>query len=260
MIIDVHTHAFPDAIAARAIARLEVGNCKAKHDGTVAGLLRSMDRAGIDRAVICSIATKPEQFGPILKWSREIASDRLIPLGSVHPADPDKAGRVRELKDAGMKGIKLHPYYQDFDLMAEALFPLYEAMAEAGLVLVSHTGYDMAFPPDGRAAPDRILRVMERFPGLRFVATHFGAWRDWVTVGRRLVGKPLLMEIALSLEDLPASEARAMLMAHPAECLMFGTDSPWGDQAEAVALLRALDLPAELQEKILWRNAARVFG
>jgi len=85
-IIDFHAHAFPDALAERAIAHLEKeGNAKAFLDGKVSSLLASMDSAGIERAVVCSIATKPEQFAPILKWSREIASQRIIPLPSVHP-------------------------------------------------------------------------------------------------------------------------------------------------------------------------------
>ena len=82
-IIDFHTHAFPDRVATAAIPALEAeGNIRAHLDGTVAGLLASMDRAGIDQSVVCSIATRPEQFEPILHWSRAIRSERIIPLPS----------------------------------------------------------------------------------------------------------------------------------------------------------------------------------
>jgi predicted TIM-barrel fold metal-dependent hydrolase len=77
---------------------------------------------------------------------------------------------------------------------------------------------------------------------------------------KTLLGKPLLMETSLALESLPATEARALLTSHSPDHLMFGTDSPWGDQAEALARLRALDLPPELLRKILGGNAVRVFA
>ena len=89
-IIDFHAHAFPDALAERAIAHLEKeGNARAFLDGRLSSLLASMDSAGIGRAVVCSIATKPDQFAPILNWSRQIASARIVPLPSVHPKGPD---------------------------------------------------------------------------------------------------------------------------------------------------------------------------
>jgi predicted TIM-barrel fold metal-dependent hydrolase len=260
MILDTHTHAFPDSIAARAIARLEVGNCKACHNGTISGLLRSMDAAGTDQSVICSIATKPEQFAPILRWSLSVASDRLIPLASIHPADPDAVARVREVRDSGLKGIKLHPYYQDFDLAAESMNPLYEAVSASGLIVIAHTGFDMAFPRDGRASPEKILSVTTRFPELRFVATHFGAWQDWAAVENCLIGKPLMMEISLALEDLPVEVARRMILAHSPDHLLFGTDSPWGEPSEALRRLLALNLDDGLLQKILWGNAARILA
>ncbi len=98
--IDVHTHAFPDRLAARAIAALEAGapSCRAFLDGRLASLVASMDRAGIETSVVASIATKPEQFPAILAWSREIASPRIVPFASVHPDDPQAVpGRDRQV-------------------------------------------------------------------------------------------------------------------------------------------------------------------
>lgn len=259
MLVDAHAHAFPDSIAGRAIARLEQGNCKACHDGTVAGLLGSMDRAGIDKSVLCSIATKPEQFEPILKWSLSIASDRVIPLASIHPADPEVREHVRMVAEAGLKGIKLHPYYQGFDLGGEAVMPLFEAAEANGVLVVSHTGFDMAFPRERMADPERICRLLERFPSLRFVATHFGGWCDWAEVRQRLIGRSVPIEISLSLGLLSREEAREMILAHPGSQLMFGTDSPWSDPCETLQRLRALDIPAGRLQSIEGENAVRIF-
>lgn len=260
MIVDIHTHAFPDSLAPRAMARLEVGNAKGFTDGTVNGLLRSMDAAGIEKSVICSIATKAEQFAPVLKWSLGIASDRLIPLASVHPLAPDVVAQVREIKASGLKGIKIHPYYQGFDLADEALSPFYESVVEAGLVLVSHTGFDIAYPRDRKADADRIITVLRRYPGLKFLATHFGAWSDWDDVEAKLIGRAVNLEISLTLEFLPPERVRRMILVHPADRIFFGSDSPWGNPKDLLAILRGLDLPEALMARILSGNAAALLA
>ena len=160
-IIDFHAHAFPDAVAEKAMPKLEgEANLKAALDGKVGSLLASMDRAGIAQSVVASIATKPGQFDAILRWSREIASDRLVPFPSVHPEDTDVAGRVRAIADAGFRGVKMHPYYQDFKVDEARLWPFYRAVRGEGLVLLLHTGFDIAYPHDRVADPVRVARVV----------------------------------------------------------------------------------------------------
>jgi hypothetical protein len=255
-IIDFHAHAFPDAIAARAISHLEHGGgIKAFLDGTVSALLASMDGAGIGTSVLCSIATKPEQFDPILKWSKEIASPRIVPLPSIHPKGQDPVGQAHQVAEAGLLGIKIHPYYQDFNLDDDALFPLYHALDSLGLFVLCHTGFDFAFPRDRRADPVRILRVLERVPSLRLITSHLGAWDDWDEVEKHLIGKPITMDISLSIELLGRKRARAMLLAHPADRILFGTDTPWSSQAETLGLLHSLDLGEEREALILGKNA-----
>jgi len=258
-IIDFHTHAFPDPVAARAIPALEAkGNVRARLDGTVAALLTSMDQAGIERSVICSIATRPEQYAAIRDWSQQIRSSRIEPLLSVHPADPGLCAHLAEIAALGFRGIKVHPYYQDFVLDEERLAPLYRALIAQNLFVVCHTGYDIGFPRDDRAAPRRIAALIRRFPDLRFIATHLGAWDDWVEVRRHLLGRHLLMDMSFSLAYLPATQARALLQGHSPELLLFGSDSPWDDQHEAVERLRALGLDQGLERRILHTNALRL--
>ncbi len=258
-IIDIHTHAFPDALAPRALAALEAGaTTRAFLNGTVKALLESMDAAGIARSAVHSIATRPAQFLPILQWSEKIRSDRIIPFPSVHPADPAAEDNIRRIREAGFRGLKLHPYYQDFVLDAPEMAPLYAAVRDCGLALFCHTGFDMAYPRDRRADPRRIMNVVRRFPGLCFISTHCGAWCDWEEVRRHLLGQPVWIETAFSLECMDAGSARALLLGHPAEYLMFGTDSPWTDQAQAIAQVRRLNLGAPREELLLGGNAARL--
>lgn len=262
VIIDFHAHAFPDALAERAVRHLSTeGNVQAFSDGTVSGLLASMGKVGIERAVVCSIATKPEQFAPILAWSKQIASSRIFPLASIHPLrDPDPLGKAQQVADAGLVGIKLHPYYQDFQLDDPALCPFYRKLEHLGLLVVVHTGFDFAFPRDRKCDPVRILRVLESVPQLRLVTTHLGAWDDWEEVEKHLIGKPIWMEISMSIERLGRERARGLLLSHPADRVLFGTDSPWTSQAETLALVKGLHLGEKRESAIFEGNARLLLG
>lgn len=261
MITDVHTHAFPDSLAERAIRTLEADSkgVKACLNGTVQDLLRSMDRAGIARSVICSIATKPDQFDKILRWSDAIRSERLMPLPSIHPDDPLAVDRVRQTASEGFAGIKMHPYYQAFDLDEEKVMPIYEAIADCGLVLVMHTGFDIAFPRVRRADAHRILRVINRFPQLIFMATHLGGWDDWDVVEQNLIGQPVWIEISFALGWAPPETIKRLLEKHPSDRLLFGSDSPWQDQACTLEKLKDIGLSPAREKAILSTNALRLF-
>ena len=136
-IIDVHTHAFPDRLAEQAMAGLlkAAGNYRPHTDGTIAGLTASMDAAGITSSFVLNIATNPRQAGNIRRWCSEIGSDRIIPVGSVHPRSPSAAAELAALKDAGVKGVKLHPVYQNFNADDKAVFPVYETISSLGMRL-----------------------------------------------------------------------------------------------------------------------------
>ncbi len=259
--IDFHTHAFPESVAARAIPALEkAGNVQAYTDGTTAGLLASMDLAGIEKSVVCSIATRPEQFQPILDWSRQIRSNRLIPLPSVHPEDPLLASHIRTIKEQGFVGIKLHPYYQDFFLAEDRMAGLYETVIECNLLLVAHTGFDIAYPRVRRADPAQVTSLLQHYPDLKLVLTHFGGWDDWKEVHRLLIGKPIYMEISFALDFLSRKQARDLITSHLPDYLLFGTDSPWADQATCLKQLQELNLAKELFEKIIRKNAEGLLG
>ena len=255
-VIDFHTHAFPDTIAETAITALEKkGNIRAYLNGTITALLDSMEQAGIERSIVCSIATRPTQFEPILKWSISIRSEQIIPLPSIHPADPDRQNHLEQISRAGFIGIKMHPYYQDFFLDDPALFPLYEQIADLDLLLVVHTGYDIGFPRIKRADPARVLTVWQQFPNLKLITTHLGGWDDWADVRTLLTGKPIYMELSFALDFLDQIRLRDLICSHPPEYILFGTDSPWTDQATTLKMLRKLNLEEALLDRITRDNA-----
>jgi hypothetical protein len=260
MVIDVHTHAFPDHLAERAMAQLhsETDRVKAVLDGTVGDLLRSMDRAGIDASVVASIATRPEQAEPILRWSDSIRSERILPFPSVHPEGRKSVAQLRRIAAEGFLGFKLHPYYQQFTVDEERLNPIYAAAEECGLVLLLHCGFDIAFPRNRVADPQRLIRVADRFPKLQIIAAHLGAWMDWDEVERHLVGRPIYFDISCCFDFMDRAQAGSLLRSHPPERLLFGSDSPWVDQQKTMEDLRSFELCPEVEARVLGTNARRL--
>lgn len=255
-VIDFHTHAFPDQVAQVAIPALEKkGGVKAYTDGTVRGLLDSMDKAGIEKSVICSIATRKEQFQPILDWCDSIRSERLIPFPSIHPGSFGFEQEVEQVTGMGFKGIKMHPFYQDFFLNDPELDPLYRLLEKERLLLVMHTGYDIGYPEERRADPAGILRLLERFPDLRLITTHLGSWNQWDEVRELLTGQPIYMELSFALDFLDQIRIRDILENHPPEYILFGSDSPWADQETTLRLLAKLNLSQQLSDRIVGKNA-----
>jgi len=254
-IIDFHAHAFPDQVAESAIPYLEEeGNVKAMHDGRIDSLLNLMDMEGVDKSVICCIATRPSQFEAIVTWSNQIRSDRLIPFPSFHPEDPDSLEHISKIKKEGFKGIKMHPYYQNFFLDDEKMFPAYEKISDLGLILVMHTGFDIAFPRIRRCDPKQILTVLTQFPELKMVTTHLGAWQQWAEVEEMLTGRKIYMDVSYTLDQIDTQTARRIILKHPKEYILFGTDSPWSGPQETYKHLQALKLGDEREELIIRKN------
>jgi hypothetical protein len=87
-----------------------------------------------------------------------------------------------------------------------------------------------------------------------------GAWDDWDEVDKHIIGKPITMDISLSLDLLGRERARAMLLAHPMDRILFGTDSPWASQTATLQALRELELGEEREQAILGKNAQVLLG
>jgi predicted TIM-barrel fold metal-dependent hydrolase len=259
--IDFHTHAFPDALAESTVPALEKkGNVTASLDGKVSSLLRSMDQAEIAKSVVCSIATRPKQFRSILDWSHSIQNERIVPFPSFHPESPSVLDEIETIATEGFKGVKLHPYYQNFFLDEKRLEPLFEKISDLGLIVVMHTGFDIGFPRELRVDPSKIAALISRFPHLKFIATHLGSWQQWDEVLAVLVGKNVYLDIAFSLQYLSAEMAKKIINFHSGDRVLFGSDSPWADQLDTINRLKALELGKELEEKILAANAEKLLS
>ncbi len=259
-VIDFHTHVFPDEIAPRALKALSEhsGPYKPCTDGTLGGLLESMDRAGIGLSVVASIATKPGQAWPILEFSKRIKSSRIYPLVSFHPKNSlDEVKRlIAEATEAGIKGVKLHPMYQDFSIDSEDMFPYYELLTREGFFVVFHTGYDIAFPGNLQASVERVARLAESFKDLEIVTTHTGGWRQWEKLNLLTELENVYTDISMTVTEIGPDSFSELLLNFPHNRIFFGTDSPWTDQEEMVDIVLKLPIPESLKDAILFKNAS----
>jgi uncharacterized protein len=263
-IIDSHAHAFPDAIANHAVTSLcgqgvwhELRN---HHDGTVAGLLASMDRAGIRRAVLCSVATKPTQVEKITDWSAKIASDRLIAFASVHPDYAEPEQEIERIVSLGLRGLKFHPQYMDCALDDPRCLRIARAAARARLSVEIHGGYHPCFEKEDVASPERLRRLHEAVPDLRIVACHLGGMDDWQGVLDHLVGRDIYLETSFTPYWCPPDLMGKIIAHHSPHRILFGTDSPWTDQAAELAAFRKLPLSDEGFELALSKNMAELIA
>lgn len=256
MIIDVHTHGFPDHIAPAAIEKLEhTSKTKAYLNGTVADLIKSMDRSEITISFLSCVATAPAQFNSIFRWCQVIANPRIVPLPSIHPDSQNMVEEIRLIKEAGFLGLKLHPEYQDFYLDEPRLYPLYQEAVEHGLLILFHCGYDLSFPDSDRSDPKRLAVVHRDFPELSIIASHLGGWRQWERVIEYLMGKNIYLDTSYTLGMIDDLSLYHILNNHPPDKILFGTDSPWKDQQKEIDLINSLAISVDLKERILGLNA-----
>lgn len=261
MIIDIHTHCFPDDLAVRAVPLLaETAAIQSYTDGTVHDLKRSMREADIDISVVQPIATKPSQVKTINDWAGKIQDETIMSFGTLHPDYPDWKEEVKRLVERGSKGIKFHPDYQDFFVDEERMYPIYEMLFSHGLIILFHAGVDIGLKPPYHCTPDRLRKLIRMFPGGRIIAAHMGSFLYWDEVLEVLAGEDIYFDTSYSLHRLGEERMVQLIRAHGASRVLFGTDSPWSSQAGDVKDFQSLALSQDEQEMILCKNARMLLG
>jgi len=264
MVIDFHTHIFPDKIAKQAVERLaeESGEYQPRTDGTLSGLLASMDKAGIALSVVANIATRPAQALPILEFCKHIQSERIHPLVSLHPGNnrDESESVLSQAAGLGIRGVKLHPMYQGFAIDDRAMFPLYQMIEHFGMFVIFHTGLDIAFPGNLQADVERIKMLAREFPGLVIVTTHVGGWRQWDRAGNLGKLANVYTETSMTMTEMDDRDFVKLLSQFDEDRVFFGSDSPWTDQKEMLERTLRLDISDSRKEKLLNKNAGSLLG
>ena len=180
MLIDFHTHFFPDHIAKQSCDLLaSKAGVKYYGDGALGGLLSFMKKDGVDISVNQPVATKPEQVPGINRRMAELngTNKSVICFGAMHPAFEGFEEQVSFLKENGVKGIKLHPEYQQFCPEDKRMIKFYEACASADISVLFHSGADIGYD-SVHCVPEGVKQILG-IKGLMVILAHMGAYRMW---------------------------------------------------------------------------------
>ena len=265
MIIDFHTHIFPEKIAARTIEKLEnIADVRAFTDGRDASLIASMEAAGVDLSIVLPVVTRPEQFNTVNEFAARLNEKyqespyRLLSFGGVHPNTLNYKRELRIIRDLGLQGIKLHPDYQDTYFDDIKYMRILDYATELGLISVVHAGVDIGFPDHVRCSTERIRTVIDTVAPERMVLAHYGGFGLWDEVAEWIAGENVYLDTAYIFGFIEDATFHQILKKHGADKILFATDSPWSGQKESLDYLQSLALDPKDQKQILGQNAEKL--
>ena len=259
-VIDAHCHVYPTKIAAAAVSATDafygVTSCL---DGSTEALRRQMAETGVDHALIQSVATTPRQVGSINRFIAETvrANTCFTGLGTLHPDSADQAADVAEILRLGLKGVKLHPDIQRFQVDDPRCLKIYELCQQEGLVILMHTGdsrYD-------NSNPNRLLPVLKSFPDLTLIGGHLGGYSIWDEASRALAGLPnFYVDTSSSIDVLGVEKAGEIILRYGFDHVLFGTDYPMFRAKTELNHLLQMGFTDAQYEQIFSGNAKRLFA
>lgn len=281
IIVDFHTHTFPDAVAHRAMeAMSDAAHLKYYSEATVAGLKETMERSGVHWSVNLPVMTRVDQVEKVneslIRQNEALRQKGIITFGGLHPDDANFRREIRRLKENGIPGVKMHPAYQGRHVNDIAYKRIFEALSEEGLIILLHTGLDIGFPEDNYAQVPELLEVIREVQPEKMVLAHMGGWQGWDMVEKDLAGAPVWLDTGFSFgtitpkagqekellvnRNLDEGQFVSLVRKHGADRVLFATDFPWTDQKEYVGFIRQCGLTENECAAVLGSNALKLLG
>lgn len=268
MLIDFHTHIFPDKIAAKTIDALASrSNSVPFTDGTEQGLIKHMENAGADICINLPVLTKPEQFDSVLEFADAInhrylnAERRIISFAGMHPDCNDIQGKMREIRRRGIKGVKIHPDYQETFIDDERYYKILKAAEDNDLIVVTHSGVDNGYTDKPvRCPPELVAKILSKIDYDKIVLGHYGGHKLWEKVLDLLVDFNVYFDTAFTFYKIDKELFFRILYAHGADKILFATDCPWSDITKDKETFLSYVLDAEIRDKILYKNALKLLN
>ena len=264
MIIDFHTHIFPDGIAPKTIPFLEQrSGIQANTDGMLKGLLRAMEETNVDVSVVHPVVTKPSQFDTVNQFAKMVndsCDGKVISFGGIHPDCEDYKGKLEYIKELGLPGIKLHPDYQGVFIDDERYMKIIEYADALDLMILTHAGMDIGLPDPVHCPPDRMRKVIDAIHPKKLIVAHLGGWRQWEDALEHLIGENIYLDTAFCMDYISEDLFLKIWEKHDKDKLLFATDSPWGEAKKTVKQLKKMPLSEEEIKDILANNAKKLLG
>ena len=259
MIIDFHTHIFPEKIAGKTIESLEnLSGIQASTNGTLEGLLASMEHTGVDISVIMPVATKPGQMENINTYAKSVCESypgKLISFGGIHPDCEDYKKELNHIKEMGLKGIKIHPDYQHVCIDDVRFMNIIEYADALGLIVLTHAGIDIGLPEPVHCPPDRMRKVLDKIKPQKMIVAHYGGWKQWQEVYEYLAGEDVYLDTAFTFDYIKQEMFMKILEKHDENKILFATDSPWSHAKRDIEAVKKLPIDDVIKQKIFSENA-----
>ena len=208
-------------------AHVHLGVDRDGHMLSAADLVADLDANGIDAAVAFP-ADEPGAGGDFRDANRRVTEaaaqypGRILPFCRLDPLrSPDAA--MAEARDAGARGLKLHPVAQRFRPESAECIHVVRAATDLGWPVLFHAGFG------ARPLGPAFAGLIEAVPDCRIILAH-GGRGDHRAVAAATAGHPGLL-FDTSIASLPD------LVTVAPERLAFGTDRPYGDYAQALHLV-----------------------
>ena len=263
MVIDFHTHAFPDSLAPRAIAGLAEsagGKYPPCHDGTIGGIKTNMEKFGVDISVLQPVITKHKQTESLNKWAQSVNEGNIISFGGIYPHSDNPKADIDFVCSLGLKGLKFHPEYQDFTVDTPEMLKIYDYALSKGLILLFHAGFDIAYQPPFRSSPKAFRHIMDELCGGVVVAAHMGGMYEWDATEELLAGTGIYLDTSMGFNEYSDECFMRLVKAIGSKNILFGSDAPWSNAGEELKHISTLPLSEEEKTDILGGNAKRILG
>ena len=268
MIIDFHTHIFPDKIAKLTVDKLhELSGNIPYTDGSETGMIKALERANADIAVSLPVLTKPTQFESVFKFALEVNSrftfskESVLSFAGMHPKCDNIRKKMKLVKENGIKGVKIHPDYQGTFIDDDGYIEILKCAKDLDLIVVTHAGVDDGYIGEPvRCPPELVKKVIKKVNHDKFVLAHYGAHKMWKEVYNVLAGENVYFDTAFTLHEIESDLFTKILEKHGEDKVLFATDCPWRDICDDVSIINSFNLKEETKNKIFYKNALKLLG
>lgn len=264
MIVDCHTHIFPDKIAPKVLEMNEKDLGLLPYGaGTLNGLISYMGEAEVAYSFVLGVAPSARLVKATNDWLLSLSHPRIILFGTVTPDYENWREEIHRLKAGGAIGIKINSLIQDIIPDDPVMYPIYEELAKERMFIFFHSGRGEGKNNHAplRSTPKKLRKVHDDFPRLKMIIAHFGGYGMLNEVRDYLIGEDVLLDTSYcpTINDLDAEEVVKLVRTHGAKRILYGTDYPWARQGLSMGWeydsIHKLPLRPEEKEMILGKNA-----
>ena len=261
MILDIHTHIYPAALARRAMKVAGREDEDFSKLPVRENLLERMKEERVALSVVQPVVSKPATQQDVNRFAKEVVRTNLISFGGLHPDCEHVLEELEILKDMDMAGVKFHPPFQQVMLQDEKYAEMWKRINHLGLPVLIHCGSARIVRPFD-LYPSGVKKLIRYLPDVPVILAHMGGRSMDEGEGDSLLTLPenVFIDTAMSAERQdPENFIRTVSEIGP-DRVLFGSDFPYGTQKAAIAYIRNTPFSESEKAMMLGGNARRILG